>query len=78
MNTDVTLHDAMENIAHLSARHKRNQFLGGYDTYRGYDLNIVAQTLCAAYMDADYSEVVKGLEDLEDHFLEVLEGDPPF
>jgi len=78
MNTDVTLHDAMENIAHLSARRKNDQRLGGYNLPRGYDTNLVAQTLCAAYLDADYSEVVKGLEDLEDHFLEVLEGDPPF
>lgn len=73
MRTDYDLHQSMENIAHESAKRKRSQELNGHNNPQGFDVEVMAKTLCAVYYGADYNEVVETLENLEGLFLESVD-----
>lgn len=73
MHTDYNLYQSMENIAHESAKRKRSEALNGHNNPQGYDIEVMARTLCAVYPEAVFDEVVRGLEELEDLFLDTVD-----
>jgi hypothetical protein len=69
MQTDYNLYQSMENIAHESAKRKRSEALNGNANPQGYNIEVMAKTLCAVYYGADFDVIVRGLEELEGLFL---------